>query len=85
MTNVTNLDYDPTKDGAIVAIRIYEVFDAAPRAVLAFAFGGTVDVDWADVSIRETYSIGINAYTFIYDERCAEYNRTFESFVKEKS
>lgn len=80
--NNTNKKYDPTIDGAVVAIKISDTLPV--KATLAFAFGGTVEIEWDRVDQRETYSAGINAYTVIYDERCAKYNRTFESFVREK-
>lgn len=76
------IEYDPLRDGAVVAIKIYGI--PTPRAILAFAFGGTVDVEWNIVSEREKYEKGINSYTYVFDERPAEIGRTFDSFVKNK-
>lgn len=74
------IEYDPLRDGAVVAIRIYGT--GSPKAVLAFAFGGSVEIEWSVVSEREKYKSGINAYTYIFDERPEMIGRTFESFLK---
>lgn len=76
------IEYDPLRDWAVAAIKIYGM--TPTRAILAFAFGGTVDVEWNIVSEREKYAKGINSYTYVFDERPAEIGRTFESFVKNK-
>ena len=61
--------YDPSKQGCITAIRIYNEDNAKSMAELAFAFGGTTTIDWCNIRHREVYDIGINGYTFIFDER----------------
>lgn len=75
--------YEPLKDGSVTAIKIYNN-GVYPMAVLAFAFGGSVEIQWNIVEEREKYAAGINGYTLMYDERTTEYGRTFESFIKEK-
>lgn len=75
-------NYNPQIDGAVVAIRIYE--DIFPKATLAFAFGGSVEIEWGKPSERNKYASGINAYTLYFDERAKELGRTFDSFIKEK-
>lgn len=75
-------EYNPLKDGVVVAIRIYGT--KSPRAVLAFAFGGIADIEWDVVSERVKYEKGINAYTYVFDERPSKIGRTFESFIREK-
>lgn len=63
--------YDINKLGAVSTIRIYidENDGYTIMAQLAFAFGETVIIRWDDVEQRKKYSKGINAYTFIKDER----------------
>lgn len=61
--------YDPTKHGAVVAIRIFFREDRNPMAEMAFAFGGTAIIDWVNPNQRNVYAAGINGYTLIYDER----------------
>lgn len=61
--------YDPSKQGCITAIRIYNDDNNNSMAELTFAFGGTTRIDWCNIRHREVYSIGINGYTFIFDER----------------
>ena len=70
--------YDPSKQGAIVAIRIYEDGPNS-MAELAFAFGGTTIIDWCNIRHREVYSIGIDGYTFIFDQRP---KMSFDKLVK---
>lgn len=72
-------NYNPTKHGTVVAIRIYLENGHQPMAELAFAFGGTETIHWDDIAEREKYSAGINAYTLIYDERP---KREFKDWVK---
>ena len=83
-----NVSYDPARDGAVVAVRIYYGGDVCftPMAELAFAFGGTVTFEWTNVNLREYYSKGINGYTFIFDERLNRNGVTlqFSDFVKRK-
>lgn len=76
------MNYNPTKDGAVVAIRIYEKEDATPLAELAFAFGGSTVIEWTNVTHRNRFKSGINGYTFIFDERVNP--RRFEDFLKPK-
>ena len=62
--------YNPTEHGAITAIKIFTADDGhTPMATLAFAFGGTATIEWADAKQREIYASGINAYTLMYDNR----------------
>ena len=62
--------YNPTEHGVITAIKIFEGDDGhTPMATLAFAFGGTATIEWANVEQREAYASGINAYTLMYDMR----------------
>ena len=61
--------YDPSKQGCITAIRIYNDDSNNSMAELAFAFGGTTTIDWCNTRHRDVYAIGINGYTFIFDER----------------
>lgn len=74
--------YEPSKDGAITAIRIYYMNDRTPMADLAFAFGGMATIEWTNVVQRESYKSGINGYTYVFDER---EKSNFNSFVKQKS
>lgn len=75
-----NRKYNPRKDGAVVAIRIFnEHGKVFPKAELAFAFGGIDTIEWTDQSQRAPYIAGINGYTFILDER---ERREFKDFVK---
>ena len=71
--------YDPTKHGAVVAIRIYLKDYHQPMAELAFAFGGTETIPWDVPSEREKFAPGINGYTLIYDERP---KREFKDWAK---
>ena len=71
--------YNPTIHGAVVAIRIYFMDDRNPMADLAFAFGGTVTIEWTNVTQREKYSKGITGYTLIYDLRPKD---SFSAWVK---
>lgn len=62
--------YDPTREGIVVAIRIYYAENRfTPMADLAFAFGGKATIEWDVPMEREVYKSGINAYTLYYDER----------------
>ena len=63
--------YDIDKLGAVSTVRIYisEEDGHSIMAQLAFAFGETTIIRWDDVEQRKKYSRGINAYTFIKDER----------------
>lgn len=62
--------YKPETHGAITAIEIFMADDGhTPMATLAFAFGGTATIEWANVEQREVYASGINAYTLMYDKR----------------
>lgn len=72
--------YDPTINGAVVAIRIYLKDYHSPMAELAFAFGGTVTIEWDNVIQRKKYESGINAYTLIFDTRVHE--TTFENQIR---
>lgn len=71
--------YDPQKQGAVIAIRIFFEGDRQSRAELIFAFDKeTQIIDWTNPAERNMYSIGINGYTVIYDERFKE--KTFDSW-----
>lgn len=74
-------NYDPKKDGAVVAIRIFEDTNNpwSPKAEIAFAFGGTAMIEWTCPDEREPFLAGINGYTFIFDERK---KHEFKDFVK---
>lgn len=72
-------DYTPDKYGIVKAIRIFLADGYKPYATFAFAFGGTVTIDWANIKEREKYMPGINAYTFIIDERM---KNKFEDYVR---
>lgn len=63
--------YDVKKLGAVSTVRIYisEEDGHSIMAQLTFAFGETTIIRWDDVEQRKKYSKGINAYTFIKDER----------------
>ena len=63
--------YDIDKLGAVSTVRIYisEEDGHSIMAQLAFAFGETAIIRWDDAEQRKKYSRGINAYTFIKDER----------------
>lgn len=74
-------NYDPVKDGAVVAIRIYGA--ESPKAVLVFAFGGSVEIEWTVITEKQKYEKGISGYTYIFDERPDAIGRDFESFIKE--
>jgi len=65
----TNDIYNPSVNGAVVAMRIFFGNDRVPMAELAFAYGGTQTIEWTNVDQRMVYSSGINGYTLIYDER----------------
>lgn len=75
-------NYNQEKDGAVVAIRICG--DISPKAILAFAFGGSAEIEWTNVDERSKYESGINGYTFYFDERTKDYGMGFEQFIKEK-
>jgi hypothetical protein len=75
------LNYEPSKDGAVTAIRIYYKNDRIPMADLAFAYGGMVTIEWTNPIQRETFKSGMNGYTLIYDER---EKADFMSFVLSK-
>lgn len=76
--------YDPRKHGAVEAIRIFmdEEKHISPMAELAFAYGGTVVIDWVNPVHRQRYMSGISGYTLIYDERP---RREFKDWIKERS
>lgn len=73
------INYTPEKYGIVEAIKIFYGKACWPYATLAFAYGGTVTIDWADVKEREKYSRGINAYTLFIDERV---KNKFEDYVR---
>jgi len=73
------MNYEPTKHGAVTAIKIYYKEDRTPMADLAFCFGGKTTIEWTNVEQRNAYKKGINGYTFIFDERV---KNDFDSFVK---
>jgi hypothetical protein len=73
--------YEPSKDGAVTAIRIYYKNDRTPMADLAFAFGGMVTIEWTNPAQRDIFKIGMNGYTLIFDER---EKADFISFVLSK-
>lgn len=76
-------EYEPTYDGAVIAIRIYYRQNrAVPMADLIFAYGGMETIEWTNVEQRNEYMKGINGYTFIFDERSS---RRFEDFLRKKS
>lgn len=75
--------YNPARDGAVNAIRIfYADGTITPMAELAFAFGDKVIIQWDLPSERDAYDSGINAYTVIYDERPKRPD--FNDWVKQK-
>lgn len=76
-------EYTPQKNGSVVAIKIYNK-GCSPMAVLAFAFGGFVEIRWDVAEERNKYKDGINAYTLYFDARPASLKRTFASFIKKK-
>lgn len=71
--------YDPSKQGSITAIRIFYDDARNSMAELVFAFGGTEIIEWTNVRQREVYEIGINGYTFVFDERP---NMVFNKLVR---
>lgn len=71
--------YDPSKQGAITAIRIFYDDARNSMAELAFAFGGTETIEWTRIDHRNAYEIGINGYTLIFDERT---NMSFDRIVR---
>ena len=75
-------DYTPEEYGIVEAVKIFYGKACWPYATLAFAYGGTVTIDWADVKEREKYSRGINAYTLFIDERV---KNKFEDYVRVKN
>lgn len=75
-------NYNPEKDGTVVAIRICG--DILPKAILAFSFGGSAEIEWTNVDERRKYESEINGYTLYFDERTKDYGRGFEQFIKEK-
>lgn len=61
--------YNVTKDGAVIAVRIYFVEGSSnSKADLVLAHGGKVTIDWATEQ-RKPYEKGITGYTLFYDER----------------
>lgn len=82
MSNKQKKEYNPAVDGGITAIRI-RGFNP-PMALLAFANGGTVSIEWTDIEERQKYAPGINGYTYIYDERIQDLGMSFEQFVRQK-
>ena len=61
--------YNPTVHGVITAIEIQPTNNPVkPSAMLAFAFGGKVVVDWTEEGVKD-YLPGINGYTMFYDLR----------------
>jgi len=74
--------YNPQKDGAVVAVRIFEDGGSLfPKAEMAFAFGGTEIIEWTNSEQRTPFLRGMNGYTFIFDER---QKHNFNHYVKEK-
>lgn len=61
--------YNTDTYGCVMAIRIYLVHGHIPMAELVFPDGRYTTIEWANVSHRDKYKSGINAYTLIYDER----------------
>jgi len=78
------LTYDPSEMGAIVAIRLFYDEYRSVMAELAFAYGSTHTTEWTDIAQRRAFQIGINGYTFIFDERDVAKEKTFQDFVKTK-
>ena len=72
-------DYTPEKYGIVEAVKIFYGKACWPYATLAFTYGGTVTINWANVKEREKYSRGINAYTLFIDERV---KNKFEDYVR---
>ena len=72
-------DYTPEKYGIVIAIKIFDREKCWPYATLAFAFGGTVTIDWTNVKEHEKYLRGINACTLFIDERV---KNKFEDYVR---
>lgn len=72
-------DYTPEEYGIVEAVKIFYGKACWPYATLAFAYGGTVTIDWANVKEREKYSKGINACTLFIDERV---ENKFEDYVR---
>lgn len=75
--------YEPSKDGSVTAIHLWLKDQYQPMATLAFAFGCTATIEWDNITQRDHFITGINAYTIIYDDR-TEW-RAFETWLKEKS
>lgn len=74
--------YHPTTHGAVEAVRIFmDERGITPMAELAFAYGGTAIIRYDNVKERALYYEGINAYTYIYDERI---KREFSGWIKTK-
>ena len=61
--------YDTYNYGCVIAVRIYLVNGHIPMADLVFSDSRYTTIEWANVSHRDKYKSGINAYTLIYDER----------------
>lgn len=62
--------YNPSADGAILAIRIYLIpGGTSPHADLVFPGGKYTTITWTNVEHRNKYASGITGYTLIYDER----------------
>lgn len=70
--------YNPVAHGIVTAIHIYLENGYQPMAELAFAFGGTQIIHWDDITEREFYAEGINAYTIMFDDRA---KLPFENYV----
>lgn len=64
--------YNPTKHGIVTAIRLFYDNMVTPMAELAFAFGGTITIEWVNVTQRDFFTKGINGYTLMYDTRITD-------------
>ena len=70
------MTYTPEANGVVTAIRIFNKDGYKPMAELTFAFGGSTIIEWDNVEQREPYLKGINAYTYIFDERVEKVDKS---------
>lgn len=70
-------EYDASKHGAVVAIRIE--FDDLRQSIATLAFFNhpPVKINWCHPNERVAFKYGINGYTVIIDKR---YNHDFENY-----
>lgn len=70
-------EYDASKHGAVVAIKIE--FDHLRRSIATIAFFNhpPVKIDWCRPNERDAFKYGIDGYTVFIDKR---YNHDFENY-----